>query len=137
MNEYVLVLKPECDRATLEKLPYAIFFRQPVTPAAPWSFMLGTLMILVNVPVTGLDRLERVSSSPKEVDVDIRIRIVARDGTSRLFRCPDMHARRHESVVVHAVHLVPEALVDPDLLRLHTYRAQVPYDFRPLFQELT
>src|SRR6185295_9500105 len=66
MNEYVLLLNPECERATFEKLPYAMFLRQPVTPAAPWSFMFGTLMILVKFSEIRRIRLERVSSSPKK-----------------------------------------------------------------------
>jgi hypothetical protein len=42
-----------------------MFLRQPVAPVAPWSFMFGTLMILVSFWETSLIMFERVSSSPK------------------------------------------------------------------------
>ena len=48
INVSVLVFSERCERSTLEKLPYAIFFRQPVTPAARCSFMFGTLTIFVH-----------------------------------------------------------------------------------------
>ena len=44
-----------------------MFFRQPVTPDAPWSFMFGTLMIFVNSSLTMRSRNDRVSSSPKKL----------------------------------------------------------------------
>ena len=36
-----------------------------MTPVAPWSFMFGTLMILVTRSLTSRIMFERVSSSPK------------------------------------------------------------------------
>src|SRR5215467_13878333 len=56
-----------CDRATLLKVPYPRFFRQPVTPAAEWSFIVGTLMIFVTPDETMLAMYERVSHSPKKL----------------------------------------------------------------------
>src|SRR6266403_1380292 len=53
-----------CDRATLLNVPYPKFFRQPVTPAAEWSFIVGTLIIFVNPVETMLAMYERVSDPP-------------------------------------------------------------------------
>lgn len=56
-----------CERATLLNVPYPRFFRQPVTPEAEWSFMVGTLIILVSPWATILAIYERFSHSPKKV----------------------------------------------------------------------
>src|SRR5215467_158760 len=56
-----------CERWTLLKVPYPKFFKQPVTPAAEWSFIVGTLMILVRPDETILAMYERVSHSPKKL----------------------------------------------------------------------
>ena len=66
MKEYVLLTSRWCERATLEKSPYARFFKQPVTPAARCSFMVGTLITFVNFSETSRMRFDRVSSSPKK-----------------------------------------------------------------------
>ena len=42
-----------------------MFFRHPVTPVAPWSFMFGMLMIFVSRRDTSRMMFDRVSSSPK------------------------------------------------------------------------
>src|SRR2546422_7199884 len=50
------------DRATLLNVPYPRFFKQPVTPAAEWSFIVGTLIIFVT-PVETDRKSTRLNSS--------------------------------------------------------------------------
>src|SRR6516225_2081129 len=66
MSGFVKVYGATCDRATLLNVPYATFFRQPVTPDAEWSLSVGTLMILSTSLETMLAMYERVSHSPKK-----------------------------------------------------------------------
>src|ERR1700741_1645549 len=66
INGLVYEIGAWCDRATLLNVPYATFFRHPVTPLAEWSFRVGTLIILSTPFATTLAIYDRVSHSPKK-----------------------------------------------------------------------
>src|SRR5437016_922927 len=69
----------------------------------------------------------------EEIHVHVRVRIVVDDRSTPAFGGPDVHAGRDEPVVMHRIHLVLEALIDPDLLRLHAHESQVAHDLRHHF----
>src|SRR5437867_3559518 len=70
----------------------------------------------------------------EEIHLHVSARIVAEHAATRRFHGNNVDALRNMTLVMHALQLIQEALIDVDLFRLDSHDAEVTYDLAHYFR---